>query len=190
MRTLLLALFAGMISFTAQASQLNIRLTNYGNYTVVFNNTTYFATEKVKIFNIPPGKHYIRIVETLQPRYYGSRSIGKRVIYEGYVTIPPQAAVYSTAGCGYGFEVARIDRFDNVRGGHPGRGHAYGKYKDKDRDRDDDRYDRDDDYSDRYDDRYEGPDNNDSYDDGTWGTSKMVQGNATKPAPAAAGTKK
>jgi hypothetical protein len=180
MRTLLFAFLAGILSISAEArpiaSQLNIRLTNYGNYTVMFNNTTYFATERVRIFNIQPGKHYLRIVETLQPRYNGSRSVGKRVIYEGYVTIPPRSAVFSTAGTGCGFEVARIDRFDN------GHGRGYSGYND---DRNDDRYNDGRGYDNRnsynngnYGGGYNGDGNsgggNGGYDDGTYGDSRIV----------------
>lgn len=189
MRTLLITLIAGLLSISAEAkgranSMLNIRLTDYGNYTVTFNNTTYFATERVRIFNIAPGKHYLRIVETLQPRYRGSRAIGKRVIYEGYVTVPPHSSVFTRAGRGCGLEIARIDRFD-----HPGNGKKDHKWKDNDRrgnydgyrgDDDDYRYD---DYS--YD--YGNGGDNDDYDDGTWGESRLTGQKAQRtaqPAPA------
>ncbi len=187
MRTLLIALLTLTVSFTAQAhhrykanSQFNIRMADLSNYTVVFNNTTYFATEWVKIYNVPPGKHYLRIEETMQTRGYGMRATGRRLIYDGWITVPAASKVVTRVSFSRNFMVARIDRMD-CRKPYYGRGH----YQDDDygyqngpvsqgRQYQDD----DDDYSASDPNTYDygteqNPNYGGTYDDGTYGTSQL-----------------
>lgn len=115
MRTLLITLSV-MIGFAVQAShprfnsQLNISMAGLSNYTVTFNNTTYFATEWVQINNIPAGKHYLRIEENLNTYGRGMRASGRRVIYSGYVSVPGASVVDTRVNFNRRFNVVNIFR--------------------------------------------------------------------------------
>ncbi|MES2628154.1 MAG: hypothetical protein V4616_04210 [Bacteroidota bacterium] len=123
MRTLLITLLTVVLGFGAFAgirsnSQLNIRMADFSNYTVTFNNTTYFATEWVKIYNVPPGKHYLRIEENLQTRGRGMQANGRRVIYAGWVTVPNASIVNSRVTFNRNFAVAGIIRLGGGQYGY------------------------------------------------------------------------
>lgn len=123
MRTLIAILLTFTLGLSAQAkfranSQLNIRMADLSNYTVTFNNTTYFATEWVKIYNVPPGKHYLRIEESVQAMGRGMRANGRRLIYQGWITVPSASIVNSRVNYNRNFMLAGIIKCGN--------GYAYG----------------------------------------------------------------
>ncbi len=200
MRTLLIALLTVTVGFTAQAnrfkgtSQFNIRMADLSTYTVTFNNTTYFATEWVKIYNVPPGKHFLRIEETMQTRGRGMRATGRRLIYEGWVTVPAASRVNTRVSFNRNFMVAGITRFD-CRKPHRdygyNRGGAYdqnygqgGGYQQDQGGYDDDyNYDPNDPNDHQYGDpgRPQDP-NGGVYDDGTYGESQLRATDTKKPA--------
>ncbi len=134
MRTLIITLLTLTLGLSASAkhranSQLNIRMADLSNYTVVFNNTTYFATEWVKIYNVPPGKHYLRIEESMQTRGYGMRTNGRRVIYQGWVTVPAGSIVNSRVNFNRNFVVANIFRGNYGYQNGGGYGNHNGQYR-------------------------------------------------------------
>jgi len=191
MRTLLIALLTLTVGFTAQAhrfkgnSQFNIRMADLSTYTVVFNNTTYFATEWVKIYNVPPGKHYLRIEETVQTRGRGMRATGHRLIYEGWVTVPAASRVNTRVNFNRNFMVARIDRMDcrkpygnqgYGRGGNYGPDRGQGNNQPGYGEDYDHGYDPEDPYTHEYgggQGRPQNPDDGGVYDDGTYGDSQL-----------------
>lgn len=191
MRTLLITLLSLTLGLNANArfranSQLNIRMADLSSYTVVFNNTTYFATEWVKIYNVPPGKHYLRIEESVQTYGRGMQATGHRLIYAGWVTVPPASIVNSRVNYNRSYMVARIDRLDCGRPNGGGYNHhgpydnrypqqgGYGnnypdQYPTNRDDYDEDENDDQDDYGNQG-----GQDQDGTYDDGTYGNSKLV----------------
>lgn len=212
MRTLLIALVTLGLGFTAQAnrfkanSQFNIRMADLSNYTVVFNNTTYFATEWVKIYNVPPGKHYLRIEETVQSQRGRMHATGSRLIYEGWVTVPAASKVNTRVNFNRYFAVTRIDRMvcgkpyqgygHNQPGNYgPYQGQPQGGYNQNQNDYNDYGYDNNDPNTYQYGDQNpaqnpngygngnsgQDPNGGGVYDDGTYGTSQLKAKPVTKP---------
>ncbi len=205
MRTLLITLLALTFGISSEAkpranSQFNIRMADLSNYTVTFNNTTYFATEWVKINNVPPGKHYLRIEESMQTRGRGMRANGRRLIYQGWITVPAASVVNTRVNFNRNFAMAGIVRLDYGHGAgynngpqgnypqqNPRPGVGYGNQQPQgnyppqggynDQGNDQDGYD--------YGNPAPGPQDDGAYDDGTYGTSQLKATNPNQNKPTA-----
>lgn len=91
---LLIALTSANGNPKHSGSELNLKLYDQGIFTLELDNESVnYPSNSFTFKNLKPGKHYLKVF-----RHYGSscgNNIMPRMIYNGYIHIPPKSRIYA-----------------------------------------------------------------------------------------------
>ena len=111
MKKLLLSAMLLAMSATVFADHISskfvLKIMNYGDYTVMFDNDVYATTEGVDVMNVSPGEHFIRITESVRSAYKANAR-GSRLVYEGYINVPRRSKVIAKVNANNFFNIQNI----------------------------------------------------------------------------------
>ncbi len=114
MKTLITTIAISLTVLNASAnhysSALNLKMFDNGNFSVVLDNKA--ACSQSGFFSAPrlePGYHMLKVV-----RYYASPygyAMMQKVVYKGWITIPPKSVVYASIDCNNRFDVVKVEPY-------------------------------------------------------------------------------
>jgi len=113
MKTIFTTIAIGLTMLGAKAnhfSAFNLKMFDNGMFSVVIDNNAACAQSNVfTVANIQPGNHKLKVIRYFKNPY--SNYPMQKVVYKGWITIPPKAVMYAQINCHSQFDVVKVEPY-------------------------------------------------------------------------------
>lgn len=91
-------------------SAFNLKMFDGGMFSVVIDNNAACSQSTVfSVASIQPGNHKLKVIRYVQNPY--SYYPMQKVVYKGWITIPPQSVMYAQIDCHSQFDVVKVEPY-------------------------------------------------------------------------------
>lgn len=119
MKTLITTIAITLTMLGAKAnhpSAFNLKMFDNGMFSVVIDNNAACSQSNVfSVASIQPGNHKLKVIRYFQNPY--SYYPMQKVVYKGWITIPPKSIVYAQINCHNQFNVINVQPYFFPQGG-------------------------------------------------------------------------
>lgn len=112
MKTLFTTIAIGSMMLGAKAnhfSAFNLKMFDNGNFSIVLDNQPTSPSTIFSAASIQPGTHKLKVIRYFKNPY--SNYPMQKVVYKGWITIPPKSVVYAQINCHNQFDVVKVQPY-------------------------------------------------------------------------------